>query len=198
MTTLSSHHYRYNQIQNQMQSASVGIHGNAGTAGDTVGRKLQGRPAATLRIPIMFRYKLALLTEQAAVVRNWEDRCVHSCLLHSDIHIYMHTYTRLTRVKICTHSCAHIHTYIFNITSYNTIQYNIGSSKAPSFLPQQQKTQKRSQLPSPWAHLWTGSGCLHYYSPACSHPAPGHTLRPSSACWVRAYVDYFDFVDYVD
>lgn len=41
---------------------------------DSVGRKLQGASAPTMRVPPHFRYNMLRVNEQSAVVRHWEDQ----------------------------------------------------------------------------------------------------------------------------
>jgi hypothetical protein len=45
-------------------------------AADTVGRKLPGVPAATIRVPQQFRHCMLRINEQSAVVRHWEDQLI--------------------------------------------------------------------------------------------------------------------------
>lgn len=42
--------------------------------GDAAGRKLQGIPANTVKMPGSFRYQVHRITEQSAVIRHWEDQ----------------------------------------------------------------------------------------------------------------------------
>ena len=52
----------------------AGADPNTGDDSAAVGRKLQGRPALTVRVPLQFRHHMIRLTEGSAVVRQWEDQ----------------------------------------------------------------------------------------------------------------------------
>ena len=64
--------FRLMQQQRQLQALQF-IDESRALNVDAVGTKLQGPPAPTVRVPQTFRYKTGLLSDQAAVVRGWEE-----------------------------------------------------------------------------------------------------------------------------
>lgn len=65
---------RFTMMQQQRQLRALQFIDEPGAlAVDAVGMKLQGPPAPTVRVPSTFRYKVGLLSDQAAVVRGWEE-----------------------------------------------------------------------------------------------------------------------------
>ena len=65
-------------LSQQQQIAQDPSYGDIGADTTAVGRKLQGRSAATMRVPLQFRYQLVRLTDSSAVVRNWEEQLIRS------------------------------------------------------------------------------------------------------------------------
>lgn len=65
---------RFTLLQQQRQLQALQFIDEPGALNvDAVGTKLQGPPAPTVRVPQTFRYKTGLLSDQAAVVRGWEE-----------------------------------------------------------------------------------------------------------------------------
>jgi hypothetical protein len=61
------------QQQKQLQVLQMIIDDSGVLTADAVGTKMQGPPAPTVRVPPTFRYKTNVISDQAAVVRGWED-----------------------------------------------------------------------------------------------------------------------------
>jgi len=71
---------RHMLLKQQIVGVDSSTGDNAGEGG-AAGRKLQGRAANTVRVPLQFRYQMTRLTETAAVVRNWEDQLLRGAIM---------------------------------------------------------------------------------------------------------------------